>query len=425
HNNLGGLLRSRFRLDEAELCCRDAVRLSPGSPPILVNLGCILREQGRFAEAEKLFRTALQSSPHHIGALNNLGGVLFDLGRPSEAIASLRAAIRQAPNHADAHVNLASSLLLAGQFAEGWAEYEWRWQQPHNKPLMARFGKPGWGGEDIGDGILLLHAEQGLGDTLQFCRYVPGVAAQRRVILEVPSPLVTLLAGLPGIERIVARGDALPPFDVHCPLLSLPRLLGTDLETIPRKTPYLRADPGRVAAWRGRVGALDGLSVGLVWAGNPALAADRRRSIALEHFAPLAGIPGISFVSLQKGPAAEQAKSPPSGLVLHDWTPELSDFTQTAALIEALDLVIGVDTAVVHLAGALGRPVWLLNRFDRCWRWLLDREDSPWYPLLRQFRQAEPGDWRGVLTRVQAALRELGERVVRSGRNHHRVGIEA
>jgi tetratricopeptide (TPR) repeat protein len=375
---------------------------------LLVNAGCIFFDLGRFAEAERLFRTALQASPHHIGALNNLGGVLFDLGRPGEAIASLRAAIRQAPNHADAHVNLASSLLLAGQFAEGWAEYEWRWQQPQNKPLMVRFRKPMWGGEDIADGVLLLHAEQGLGDTLQFCRYVPGVAAQRRVILEVQPLLVTLLADLPGVERIVARGDALPPFDVHCPLLSLPRLLGTDLETIPRKTPYLRADPERVASWHRRMGALEGLRVGLVWAGNQALAADRRRSIALEHFAALAGMPGISFVSLQKGPAAEQTKSPPPGLVLHDWTPELNDFAETAALIEALDLVIGVDTAVMHLAGALGRPVWLLNRFDRCWRWLLDREDSPWYPLLRQFRQAEPGDWSGVFARVQIALRELG-----------------
>jgi hypothetical protein len=322
--------------------------------------------------------------------------------------------VSQRPDYADAHFNLAASLLLVGQFDEGWREYEWRWKQEKKKPHLRGFSQPLWDGGDIGDRILLLHAEQGLGDTLQFCRYVPAIAAGRRVVLEVQRPLVPLLAGLPGLERIVAQGDPLPPFDLHCPLLSLPLVLGTTLETIPGQTPYLRADPQRTAAWRERVGQLDGLKVGLVWAGNQAMSGDRRRSARLELFSELADLPGVSFVSLQKGPAASQ--SPPSGLILHDWTDDLQDFGETAALIEALDLVIGVDTAVVHLAGALGRPVWLLNRFDRCWRWLLNRDDSPWYPTLRQFRQSQPGDWRGVLREVRAELQtcSLGRSTVRS-----------
>jgi hypothetical protein len=213
---------------------------------------------------------------------------------------------------------------------------------------------------------------------------------------------VPLLAGLPGIERIVAHGDPLPPFDLHCPLLSLPLVLGTTIETIPQQASYLRADPQRAAAWRERVGQLDGLRVGIVWAGNHTMSGDRRRSVPLERLSELADLPGVSFVSLQKGPAASQ--SPPPGLSLHDLTHDLHDFGETAALIEALDLVIGVDTAVVHLAGALGRPVWLLNRFDRCWRWLLNRNDSPWYPTLRQFRQLQPGDWSSVLQNVRAEL---------------------
>ena len=183
---------------------------------------------------------------------------------------------------------------------------------------------------------------------------------------------------------------------------------GTVLETLPGEAPYLRADPQRVAVWRRRMAGLNGLRVGLVWAGDPTMGADRRRSVSLEHFASFAGIPGVSFVSLQKAPAAAQAKAPPPGMVLHDWTDELADFGDTAALIEALDLVIGVDTAVVHLAGALGRPVWLLNRFDRCWRWLLNREDSPWYPTLRQFHQAAPGDWNSAIARASSELQKLG-----------------
>lgn len=407
-NNLGDLLRLQGRLEEAEAYCREALRLEPDYFPAQLTLGNALREAGRFHEAEPCYRVVLSHNPVLPEALNNLGALLFDLGRPDESIQTLRTALSQRPDYADAHFNLAASLLLAGQFDEGWREYEWRWKQAKKKLLLRGFSQPLWNGEDIGDRVLLLHAEQGLGDTLQFVRFVPAIAAGRRVVLEVQRPLQRLfapiLAGLPGIESVIARGDPLPPFDLHCPLLSLPRALGTTLETIPREAPYLRADPQRVAAWRERVGQLEGLRVGLVWAGNQAMSGDNRRSLPLERFSELADLPGVSFVSLQKGPGTSQ--SPPPGLSLHDWTDDLHDFGETAALIEALDLVIGVDTAVVHLAGALGRPVWLLNRFDRCWRWLLNRDDSPWYPTLRQFRQPQPGDWRSVLRSVRAELQK-------------------
>jgi hypothetical protein len=209
----------------------------------------------------------------------------------------------------------------------------------------------------------------------------------------------------PGVE-VVALGDPLPPIDLRCPMLSLPRVLGTNrVEDIPAAIPYLRADPVAVAHWRRRTEALPGLRVGLVWHGNPEdVRMDRRRSMPLAHMAPLVEVPGVSLVSLQVGDAARQLSGSPLAGTLHDWTAEFADFADTAALIEALDLVIGVDTAVVHLAGALGKPVWLLNRFDTCWRWLLGRDDSPWYPTLRQFRQPSAGDWQGVMERVRAAL---------------------
>jgi len=274
------------------------------------------------------------------------------------------------------------------------------------------FALPLWNGEAIGDRVILLHAEQGFGDTLQFCRYVPRMPDGAKVVLEVQRPLVGLLSRLPGITTIVARGETLPRFDLHCPLMSLPRAFGTTLETIPGTTPYVAADPRRAVSWRERLAGLDGLRVGLVWAGSrrsgpELLAVDRRRSIGLETMASLGEVPGVSFISLQKGEPGAQSGNPPRGMALQDFTAKLRDFEDTAALIDGLDLVISVDTAVAHLAGALGKPVWLLNRFDTCWRWLLNREDSPWYPLLRQFRQPSSGDWNTPMRAAQDALQRL------------------
>jgi tetratricopeptide (TPR) repeat protein len=409
HGNLGAVLCDMGQSREAEGALRTALRLNPDLANVHSNLGNVLNQLGRCAEAAESARAALRLRPDDHGALNNLGLALRGLGRRAEAEASYRAALRLRPDFSEAHLNLAYVLLLTGRFEDGWREYEWRWGV---KPLSAKardFSAPLWGGEAIGDRTILLHGEQGLGDALQFCRYVPLVAPRARVVLEVSAPLVRLLARLPGVAAIVARGDALPAFDLHCPLLSLPRAFGTTLDTIPAAIPYLAADPAEVASWRERLARLPGLRVGLVWAGGEQATADSRRSIALAMMAPLAGIPNVSFVSLQKGRRAAQAADPPSGMMLHDFTEELRDFADTAALVEALDLVISVDTAVAHLAGALGKTVWLLNRFDTCWRWLLDRDDSPWYPQLRQFRQKAAGDWNGVIEEVAVALRRSAE----------------
>jgi hypothetical protein len=250
-----------------------------------------------------------------------------------------------------------------------------------------------------------------MGDTLQFCRYAPLLAARgATVLLRTPEPLQRLLRTLDGVSQVLSETEPPPPFDLHCPLMSLPLACGTLVETIPATVPYLRADPAAAARWRERLRPLPGLRVGLVWGGNPrpgdpgANAVDRRRSIGLARLAPLTGIPGVSFVSLQKGAAAALAAAPPAGMALHDWTDELTDFADTAALVAALDLVISVDTSVVHLAGALARPVWVLNRFALCWRWLRGRTDSPWYPTARLFRQPAPGDWDSVVAEVAMAL---------------------
>ena len=273
---------------------------------------------------------------------------------------------------------------------------------------------PSWNGEAIGDRLILLVAEQGHGDTLQFCRYVPQIAAGARgTILAVQPGLVRLLSRLPGVSEIITEGGRPSSFDLWCSLMSLPRAVGTTLETIPAVTPYLTADPADVAHWRARLARLAGLRVGLCWAGGQfnlgQVYRDRRRSLALDALAPLGDVPGVQFFSLQKGPPAAEAARPPHGLRLHDFTGELDDFADTAALVDNLDLVISVDTAVVHLAGALGRPVWLLNRFDTCWRWLQNRDDSPWYPSLRQFRQPAPGDWASVIGRARGALQQLAD----------------
>jgi tetratricopeptide (TPR) repeat protein len=404
--SLGLALGRLGRLDDAARCLDEALRLAPDDPASLTARGDLLQQRDDVEAAETCYRAALRSAPQRADTLGNLGAALYRLGRPDEAIACYRAALRLAPDLAELHDNLGRALLLSGQLAEGWEAQEWRWRTRESAREAQRFAGPAWNGEALGDRVLLLHAEQGFGDAIQFCRYVPRVGATARIVLEAPRPLVRLFAGLPGVERIVAQGEPLPSFEAHCPLLSLPRACRTTLETIPHDVPYLAAAPAAVASWRARladrVGPLNKLRVGLAWAGRPTQGADRRRSIALELLAPLGGVPNVALVSLQTGTAATQAI--PAGMALHDWTATLHDFADTAALIEALDLVIAVDSAVAHLAGALGKPVWLLNRFDTCWRWLQQRTDSPWYPSLRQFRQRAPGDWAPVIAEVAAAL---------------------
>jgi Flp pilus assembly protein TadD len=409
-NNLGVLLSDLGQWAEAEGLLREAVRLDPDAPDAYRNLGAVLTHLERAAEAEPMLRLAVRLAPEAPEAHFNLGAALHDLRRLREADSAYREALRLRPDFADAHNNRAYSLLLAGRYAEGWEEYEWRWKTKHMAGGSRGFSAPLWLGEPLGGRALLLHAEQGLGDTLQFCRYAPLIAGAGNLIIEVQPPLKRLMASLPGAIEVVARGEPLPAFDLHCPLMSLPLALGAMLEAIPATVPYLAADPGDAAHWRTRLAPLAAPRVGLVWAGNSHLgfpefaAVDARRSVSLAAMAPLAEVPGVSFVSLQKGAPSVQAADPPAGMALTDFTADLDDFADTAALIDGLDLIISVDTSVAHLAGAMGKPVWVLNRHDTCWRWLLNRNDSPWYPTLRLFRQPAPGDWRSVMQNVAKAL---------------------
>ncbi len=398
HQLMGHVLSDLGRPDEAIAAYREALRLKPDLPDGHNDLALALREANRLQEAEEALSIAVRRTPNDLAPAGNLAGILKDAGKLSAAEALYRDILRRHPQDATAHMNLGVALLTAGSFAEGWREWEWRFRA---EPATQRaFTQPRWQGEPLAGRTLLVYAEQGMGDMLQFCRFLPQAAHGGRIVLEVHPPLVRLLRQISGVAQVTALGDPLPRFDVQCPMLSLPHLLGLASEAdIPCETPYLRADPELVERWRRRVADIDGLHVGLVWAGNPErMRMDRRRSVTFERLAPLRDIPGVTLISLQKGGA-----SAPSGTLL-DWTDELGDFADTAALVECLDLVIGVDTAVVHLAGAMAKPVWLLNRFDTCWRWLRDRDDSPWYPSLRQFRQPAPGDWDDVMRRVREAL---------------------
>ncbi len=404
HYNLGNLLFETGRFADAAAAFRTALVLCPDHADAANNLGSALIELGDYAGAEQCLRQAANRQPGQAVPRSNLGAALREMGQVVEAEACFVTALDLAGDTVPARNNLATTLLQTGRLREGWALYETRWETPSLPPRP--FTEPLWQGETLGDGVLLLHAEQGMGDTLQFCRYVRLAATRARVVLEVQSPLRRLLArSLPEVEQIVCRGETLPRFSRQCPLLSLPRIFGTTLDSIPAEIPYLFPVPAEAAAWQTRLAALPGLRVGLAWRGNQAFAdAKRKRDMDAAFLAMLRGLPGISFVSLQKDLSAEAKATAQSLLPMTDWTPELNDFSHTAALVAGLDLVIAVDTAVIHLAGALGCPAWLLNRFDPCWRWLRDREDSPWYPTLRQFRQANSGDWGGVMQRVAAAL---------------------
>ncbi len=407
-NSLGSALGDLGRLDEAVACFRRAAALRPDYPEAQNNLGTALQEQGRMADAITRYRKAIALRPDYVEAHGNLADALRNQERLDEAIACCRRAIGLQPDAAEAHHNLALALLTRGDMEEGWREYEWRWKTPQMAADAPRVPQPQWRGEAAPGRTLLIHAEQGFGDALQFCRYATLAAASGlRVVLEVQQSLVRLLSTLAGVERVVARGAKRPTFDLHCPMLSLPLALGTTVDTIPAPGPYLHADASEAAAWRTRLGAdRGGPLVGIVWAGDPCLhspalaAVDRRRSLAPEQLAPLLELAGPRFVSLQRS----GARAAPN-LKLLDLMHEVEDFADTAALIAGLDLVISADTAVAHLAAAMGKPVWLLNRFGPCWRWLLGRRDSPWYPTLRLYRQPSPGDWGAVIAEVARDLR--------------------
>jgi len=413
HHGLGDVLVKLGRLDDAIVHYKEAIRLKPDYLQAHNILEAIYCYQDRLEDAMGSCLDALAIDPNCAFSHNNRGIVLQRMGRPDLAVGAYREAIRLDPETLDAPSNLAMALLLQGDYAEGWRLYETRWRNSHFKHFkhgLRDFAQPLWTG-DSEPKRLLIHAEQGLGDTLQFCRYLPLIDPRHQIVFEVQAPLVDLMRQLPGVDTVVARGAPLPDFDAHCPIMSLPLIFGTTLDNIPNQTPYLRADPAKVARWAKRLEPATGLRVGLVWAGGRrtdepgSQPLNRRRNISLATLAPLAQARGVSFVSLQIDPPGGDAYAPP-GMALLDLTDALHDFTDSAALVANLDLVISVDTSVSHLAGAMGKPVWLMNRFDTCWRWLLNRHDSPWYPTMRLFRQPAPGDWDSVAVDMAAALQQ-------------------
>jgi tetratricopeptide (TPR) repeat protein len=414
YSNLGVALLRVKRLEEAEDRLRRALDLKPNVAEFYGILGVALEQQGKLDEAETCFRQAVRLKPDYAGAYNDLGALLADQGRLTEAEACYRQALRLKPDYAEVHENLAYTLLVRGDFKSAWTEYPWRLLSRDSPALQ--FQRPLWDGSELEGKTLMLVADQGLGDAIQFVRYLPLLPrAGAKVFLHCHGSLVRLLTGLDGLDGVVPQGADPPPFDLQAPLLSLPQFCGTTLATIPAKVPYLAADPRLREAWHERLGAEKKFKVGIAWQGNPEHKRDRERSVPLSLFQPLAELPGVLLVSLQKGSGREQISALADRLNVLDPADDLSDFADTAALLCCLDLVITVDTSVAHLAGALGIPVWVAVSLVPEWRWLLERDDSPWYPTMRLFRQTTRGDWGGVFERLAKSLRQeveaaLGER---------------
>ena len=439
HGNLGTALQRLGKNEEAVETLKKATELKPDSPVVHTQLGAAMAKLERHEEAAAAFRTAIAIQPQHAEAYGRLGNSLRALGKHIESVAALKHAMQLKPNYPEAHVNLGLSyleqnlaqdsvnafatairlkpdyaeahwnhglaLLLAGDWTRGWPEYEWR-RPLRNDPIRRRNAPvPMWDGSDLGGKTILLHTEQGFGDTIMFVRYA-GVLADRgaKVVVQVRPELVRLCASAPGVTQAIGPKEQPPHLDFHAHLMSLPAILGTTEETCPNQMPYLRPDDAQVNEWRSRLaGDTASLKVGIAWGCNPKPLPTR--ACPLINWLPLSGISGVSLYVLQKGEPAKQAADPPAGMVLKDLTFALNDFADTAALIANLDLVISVDTSVAHVAAALGKPTWVLLPWVSDWRWMLNRDDSPWYPTVRLFRQAIPGDWQAVLTQIAKELR--------------------
>jgi len=386
-------------LDEAEQLIRATLKEHPILAHGHNNLANILARRNDLDEATAEYIEALRLEPGNADYLANLGGAHQAGGHIADALGCFESALKINPNHADARWNRGIARLLSEDLEGGFTDYQWRWQLPEFTNRYDDF--PEWTGDNPAGKTILIHSEQGFGDTIQFVRYAP-ILAERgaRVILETHRPLVRLMETAEGIIQVIARGDPLPAFDFHAPLLSLPHLCETRLDTIPAHIPYLKNRPeGSI-----NFGTDANVLVGIVWAGRPTHKNDRNRSCPLSLFLPLADIEGAALVSLQMGEAADELTAWPGNRPIPDLSPQLTDFSATATAISALDLVISVDTAVAHLAGALGKECWLMLPFAPDWRWMLERDDSPWYPSLRLFRQDRIGDWQSVTARIAEAL---------------------
>lgn len=423
-NELGSALKGQGRLEEAVESYRRALELKPGSVETLNNLAAAYADMGKPEEAEKIYREVVQLRPNFVEALSNLGTVLKSQGKLEEALACYDRALQLRPDASETHKARAMTWIQQGKYLEGWKEYEWRWQCHDFHPRKCR--QPQWDGSPLAGRTILLHAEQGLGDILQFIRYAPMVKARGGTVLfESPRQLVRLLQRCRGIDRVVPLGCFLPDFDVHVPLLSLPYLFGTTLGTVPQDIPYLFPASELLEKWRQELTANQEQSaqnragksgsafspfgpqfkVGIAWRGGPSHTQDRHRSVPLAHFAPLARVEGVQLFSLQKGNGSEELAR--ADFPITDLGSKLADFMDTAAVLKHLDLVVTVDTAVAHCAGGLGVPVWVALPFSPDFRWMLEREDSPWYPSMRLFRPRRWGHWTEVFERIAQELKYM------------------
>lgn len=443
HVNLGNVRKLQGRIEQAVSHYRAAALLRPGMAEIFMNLGAALRDSRDFVGAETAARQALSLDPTLLGAILNLGNALAERGLFDPAIAEYHRYLEHCPENVECWLSLAASQLALGRRAEalagydrvvalepeqglhrferalahltlgdltkGWDEYDFRWCTPFLKDTRPALPGPEWQGGDPAGKTLFIHGEQGYGDIFQFVRYLPLLTALgAKVIFGTDPILAEVLAPLKRHVQWYASGDPMPAYDAHLPLLSLPRCFGTQLETIPAETPYLEVDPERRGRWRQRIASLaeERFKIGLVWSGRASHANDAKRSLTPEVLAPLWAVPGVALFSLQKDLRPGHLERLMALGPVHDLSPELTDFAETAAALEQMDLLISVDSAVAHLAGALGRPVWLLLARQADWRWLQGRDDSPWYPTLRLFRQEVPGEWSAVMERAVGALVE-------------------
>ncbi len=408
-NNRGIVLESLARHEEALKSYNHALTFNPVNAKTYYNRGITLRKLKRHTEALESYHQALAINPYYPEALYNRGMVFADLKDHEKALESYHQAQCLNPDYAQAHWNEGLCRLLLGDFELGWQKYEWRWKNEFFKPELRNFQQSLWlGKENIENKTLLLHSEQGLGDTIQFCRYVKKVKELGvKVIVEVQAPLKTLLQNLEGVSIILSKGEALPDFDYHCPLMSLPLVFKTNIHNI-ESVKYLKSDSAKTEIWKSKLNLTQKLKVGIVWRGNAKHQNDLNRSIPLEKFTVLLANVNADFYCLQK-----ELSSTEESILTQTNIPflgnELNDFSDTAALIELMDVIISVDTSVAHLAGAMGKKVWILLAFNSDWRWLLDRNDSPWYESAKLFRQDETQDWANVMTVVNHELKKLYE----------------
>jgi len=402
YNNMGVALRAMGRLEAAVACYRRALALSVDNPSTYSNMGNALREIGRLRIAAASHSQAVKLAPGSAEAVYNLGLTLRDMGEADRAMGCLNRALQIRPDYAEAHWDRSLSLLMNGDLEAGFEEYEWRWRLDRSPPRD--FSQPQWTGKPMPGKTLFIHQEQGFGDMIQMARFAVMARTQvGQVIVECQAELARLMSTVRGIDKVLIRGAPLPKFDAYIPALSLPRVLGTTAATIPADVPYIR--PPDIGSVRLPTSVGRQIKVGVAWAGKPTHRNDRNRSVPFGYFLDLMGVPGFTMFSLQKGDRAKDLETMSSEALIMDLNEKLGDFADTAAVIEQLDLVITVDTAVAHIAGAMGKPTWVLLPFAPDWRWLRDRTDSPWYPSVRLFRQPAVGDWDSVFADVRRAMR--------------------